>query len=72
MNNFMDATTKNKKDKEEFKKLLEKNLVKLPKVGDTIKGTALNVSKKEIHINIDGITTGLIRGYEMVDESGEY
>ncbi|MCD4705883.1 S1 RNA-binding domain-containing protein, partial [bacterium] len=68
----MDATTKNKKDKEEFKKLLEKNLVKLPKIGDTIKGTALNVSKKEIHINIDGITTGLIRGYEMIDESGEY
>ncbi|MEA2088642.1 MAG: S1 RNA-binding domain-containing protein [Patescibacteria group bacterium] len=68
----MDANTKNKKDEGKFKKLLEKNLVKLPKVNDTIKGTVLNVSKRGVYINIDGITTGLVRGYEMIDESGEY
>ncbi|NCF74989.1 MAG: S1 RNA-binding domain-containing protein [Xanthomonadaceae bacterium] len=68
----MDVKIKKKKNENEFKKLLEKNLVKLPKVGDTVKGTVLNVSKREIHINIDGITTGLVRGYEMIDESEEY
>ncbi len=55
-----------------FKKILEKNLIKLPKVGDTIKGKVINVSKREIHIDIDGVTTGLVRGREIIDESGEY
>lgn len=58
--------------KEEFQKLLEKNLIKLPKVGDTIEGTVVSATKKEIHIDIDGVTTGLVRGREIIDESGEY
>ncbi len=60
------------KDKQEFKKLLEKNLIKLPNVGDTVEGIVVSASKKEIHIDIDGVTTGLVRGREIIDESGEY
>lgn len=57
---------------EEFKKLLEKNLIKLPKPGDTISGVVVSANKKEIHVDIDGVTTGLVRGREIIDESGEY
>ena len=69
----MTKDTKNTEEKNnDFQKLLEKNLIKLPKVGDTIEGTVINTSKKEIHVDIDGVTTGLVRGREIVDESGEY
>jgi small subunit ribosomal protein S1 len=71
----MTKDTKNTNTEEknsEFQKLLEKNLFKLPKVGDTIEGTVVSASKKEIHIDIDGVTTGLVRGREIIDESGEY
>ncbi len=67
-----DSKTNTAQDSKEFKKLLEKNLAKLPKVGETIKGTVISVSKREIHIDIDGITTGIVRGREMIDESGEF
>ncbi len=62
----------NEKNNKNFKKLLEKNLTKLPKVGDTITGTVISANKKEIHIDINGVTTGLVRGREIIDESGEY
>ncbi len=68
----MTKDAKKEGKKEEFKKLLEKNLTKLPKIGDTIKGTVISSTKKEIHIDIDGVTTGLVRGREIIDESGEY
>lgn len=58
--------------KESFKDLLEKNLTKLPKVGDTIRGVVASATKKEIHVDIDGVTTGLVRGREIIDESDEY
>ncbi|MBT4277633.1 S1 RNA-binding domain-containing protein [Candidatus Falkowbacteria bacterium] len=67
-----DETKKSSSKSDEFKKILEKNLIKLPKVGDTIKGAVLSVSKREIHVDIDGVTTGLARGKEIIDESGEY
>lgn len=43
----------------------------LPKVGDVVEGTVIALSKSEVHLDIDGITTGIIRGKELVDESGE-
>jgi len=43
-----------------------------PKVGEIIEGTVLSVSKKEVLIDIPGVTTGVVRGPELVDESGEY
>lgn len=44
----------------------------IPKPGDVIPGRVLSVSKNEVHLDIDGLTTGVIRGRELFDESGEY
>jgi len=43
----------------------------LPKVGDIIEGTIIALSKSEVHVDIDGIMTGVVRGKELIDESGE-
>ena len=43
----------------------------LPKVGELIEGKVLYASKKEVLIDINNITVGVIRGYELYDESGE-
>ncbi len=56
----------------EMERLLEhSSLPKIPQVGDIVQGKVLSVSKNEVLIDIDGITTGIIRGKELVDESGE-
>lgn len=44
---------------------------KMPAVDDIIQGKVLSVSNNEVLVDIDGITTGIIRGKELVDESGE-
>lgn len=54
-------------------KLLEEHgMAAVPKVGDVIKGTVLSVTRHEVHLDIEGITTGVIRGRELFDESGEF
>lgn len=44
----------------------------LPVVGDVVSAVVINASSNEVHVDIDGITTGVIRGKEMIDESGTY
>lgn len=44
----------------------------MPKAGDVIKGKVISVDKGEIHIDIEGMTTGVVRGEEMFAESSEY
>lgn len=58
--------------KKEFRDLIDKYSVALPKVGDVIAGNVLSVSKGEVQIDINGIATGVVRGTELIDESGEY
>lgn len=58
--------------KKEFKDLLDQYSAALPKVGDIITGTILSVSKGEVQIDINGLATGVVRGAELIDESGEY
>ncbi len=55
-----------------FKDLLEEYSAKLPKVGDIIMGNVISVSKNEVQVDIGGIASGVARGYELIDESGEY
>lgn len=56
----------------ELKKLLaEGDFVKIPKVGDLVKGTVVDVSRSEIRLDIEGITTGVVRGREFYDDSSE-
>lgn len=56
----------------ELEQLLQhESLPRIPQVGDIIQGKIISVSKNEALLDIDGITTGIIRGKELVDESGE-
>jgi len=45
---------------------------KIPVVGDIIEGRVISVARNEVYIDIDGLTTGVVRGREVIDESGEY
>ncbi len=57
----------------EMEKLLEEqDLVKIPRVGDIIEGIIISVSKNEVHVDIEGLSSGIVRGRELYDESGEY
>ncbi|MBI4250339.1 S1 RNA-binding domain-containing protein [Candidatus Uhrbacteria bacterium] len=57
---------------DEMKELIEQYSQVLPKVGDLVEGTVLSASKNEVLVNIGGIATGIVRGFELIDESGEY
>jgi len=57
----------------EMERLLsDQNAPHLPKVGDIIEGTVITVSKNEVLLDLGGVQTGLVRGRELLDESGEY
>lgn len=55
-----------------MKELLDQYSPSLPKAGDLVTGIVLHASKNEAIIDINGIATGIVRGLELVDESGEY
>lgn len=57
---------------DEMKDLIEQYSQVLPKVGDLVEGTVLSASKNEVLVDIGGIATGVVRGFELIDESGEY
>jgi small subunit ribosomal protein S1 len=64
--------TESTKIKQDFKMLLQNSTVNFPKAGDVIKGKVLSVDKGEVRVDIEGVTTGVIRGKEMFAESREY
>ena len=49
--------------------LKDKEALKIPKVGDLVEGVIISISKNEVYLDLDGITTGIIRGKEIYDES---
>ncbi len=57
---------------QEFQKLLDKENIKIPQAGDIVMGTVLSASKAEVKLDIDGITTGVVRGRELYFEAEEY
>lgn len=58
---------------QQLKKLLvEGDFIKIPKVGDIVKGKVLDISRSEIRLEIEGLTTGIVRGREFLDESTDY
>ena len=69
-----DANNNVKEDKQQdMEKLLEdKELIKFPLVGEILKGKVISIGKNEVRLDIDGISTGIIRGRELNDESGEF
>lgn len=62
------------KNKDEFGKLLSKDekLFTIPSPGDLVKGVVLNVSKSEVRLDIEGMTTGVIRAQELYNDLDEY
>ncbi len=56
----------------EFEKILDKDNLHIPQVGDIVKGTVLSASKAEVKLDIEGIMTGVVRGREMYLEAKEY
>lgn len=51
--------------------LQDDSLPRLPQVGDIVEAIVLSVSKNEVTLDIGGIASGLVRGKELIDESGE-
>lgn len=56
----------------EFANLLEKDTIKIPQVGDIIKGRVVTASKSEVKLDVDGILMGVVRGPEMYNEVPEF
>jgi small subunit ribosomal protein S1 len=57
----------------EFSKLIsEGNYLAIPKVGDVVTGKVIGSGRREIRIDIEGITSGVVRGRELFAESSEY
>ncbi len=56
----------------EFEKLLEKDTIKIPQVGDIIKGKVVSASKSEVKLDVDGVLMGIVRGPELYNEVEEF
>jgi ribosomal protein S1 len=56
----------------EYAKLLEKDNIKIPQLGDIVKGTVVAASKAEVKLDIDGILMGIVRGPELYNEVPEF
>ncbi len=50
----------------------EQSALSLPKEGELVKGTVINTSKNLVQLDLGGVLTGVVRGPELQDESGEY
>ena len=55
-------------DKKEYLQLIKT----LPKVNDLIEGRVIEIGRNEIYLDINGLTTGVVRGPELFDESGDF
>ncbi|BFD24754.1 MAG: S1 RNA-binding domain-containing protein [Candidatus Parcubacteria bacterium] len=56
----------------DFGKLLESDKIRIPQVGDVIKGRVITASKSEVKLDIDGILMGIVRGPELYYEAPEF
>ncbi len=66
----MENTTNTKSKMEEL--LEHEEQPNVPKEGDVVEALVITVSSNEAHLDIDGLTTGVVRGKELIDESGTY
>ncbi len=57
----------------QFEKLLVEGdyLKKIPQVGDVVKGKVISASRREVRVEIEGVTTGVVRGRELFAEAAE-
>ena len=59
---------KKMEESSEFAKLLDKDTIKIPQVGDIVKGKVVTASKSEVKLDIDGVLMGVVRGPELYNE----
>ncbi len=50
----------------------EDGQAKIPQEGDIIEGIVISASKNEVIVDLPGFSSGIVRGPELFDESGEY
>lgn len=55
-----------------FGALLKKFFNKVPQVGELVKGKVISVENGVVRLDIEGLTTGVVRGPELFTESVEY
>lgn len=56
-----------------FQKLMEEGqYLNVPKMGDAVKGRIISADRREVRVDIDGMTVGVIRGREIFSESKQY
>lgn len=65
--------TETKKEEQGLEKLLSANpnFLNIPKIGDTIKGKIISLTRNEIRLDLEGFGTGVVRGYEIFYDSGK-
>ncbi|OQX71667.1 hypothetical protein B6D52_00610 [Candidatus Parcubacteria bacterium 4484_255] len=44
----------------------------LPKLNELVEGKVVEIGRNEIYLDLNGITTGVVRGIELLDESGDF
>jgi len=68
----MEDTNINQDQNIDFAKLLEKDEIIIPQVGDIIKSKVINASKSEVKLDVNGVLMGVVRGPELYNEVPEY
>ena len=56
----------------DFGELLKEYFAKLPQEGDLVKGSVVSIDNGIVRVDINDMTTGIVRGYELFSESAEY
>lgn len=54
----------------EMERLFSEHALELPIVGDVIESTVISALNNEVHLDLNGIAAGVVRGPELLDESG--
>lgn len=57
----------------EFQQLMADGpYLNIPKAGDVVKGKVISLGRREVRIDVSGVTTGVVRGRELFAESTDY
>ncbi|MCF6276928.1 MAG: S1 RNA-binding domain-containing protein [Candidatus Magasanikbacteria bacterium] len=55
-----------------FEELLNNYFANVPDVGDNVKGKIISIENGSVRIDVNGVTTGIVRGKELFSESEVY
>lgn len=55
-----------------FGNLLQEFTAVVPKAGDLVKGSVISVDHGAVRVDVNGLTTGVVRGRELFSESAEF